>query len=56
MTVTEAALIALGQMVGTVAFLTARVHRVEKRLDEVLDTHEDLDRRVVTLEGRRATR
>lgn len=56
MNLSEAALIALGQMVGTVAFLTARLHRVEKRLDEVLDTHAELDRRVITLEGRRATR
>jgi len=57
---TDAIAFALANMVGTVAFLSMRIGRVERKLDAVLSRHDDhrehIEHRLLTLEGRRVTR
>lgn len=54
------AAMALGQVLATVAILAARIARLEKKFDTFAALHaharDDIERRVITLEGRRATR
>lgn len=52
--------VAVGQVLATVAILVARIDSLEKKLDRFASlyarTRDDIERRVLTLEGRRVTR
>lgn len=52
--------VALANMVGTVAFLSTRIGKLEQKLERLMTTHNEshgaLHQRLLTLEGRRVTR